>query len=97
MRRHVADLVAFLQRHAAHLVFLLPAAVGVTVLHELAHAMAVVLAGGTVLDWGILPRDGAWGHVGYRLPIERAGAMRVIAAAPYLLWLLLAAATAVWT
>ncbi len=96
MRPPVADIVAFLRRHWMHLTLLLPMALVVTAVHELAHAVAVALVGGTVLDWGVLPTNGAWGHVGYRMPVELRGSMRIVAAAPYLLWLTVAAAASAW-
>jgi hypothetical protein len=75
------------------LLVFVPGALAVTVLHELAHGLAVKLEGGTVTEFAWLPSAGEWGHVAYVFPDGAACSQVFIAAAPYLLWLTVALLT----
>lgn len=83
----IQELTTFFRRHWIHLVLGIPGVVAVTVVHELAHAVAVWAQGGTVTEFAWWPAGGHWGHVRYRFP-EGAGASRTaVALAPYGLWI----------
>src|SRR5688572_22978949 len=66
-----------------------------TIVHELAHALAVVALGGTVGDLDVLPsiRDGSlvFGHLTH----DRVPHLRVVWIAPTLLWTVVSITTAI--
>jgi len=66
---------------------------GVTLLHELAHAGAALLVGGTVTELSFMPGANNLGHVLWEAP---AGALEIdyafVSVAPYLMWAVLAGA-----
>jgi hypothetical protein len=68
--------------------------VGVTFLHEAAHAVVALALGGTVTEFAFLPGPHALGHVRWEpppgAPAWMSDAVRV---APYLMWSTVAAAT----
>lgn len=81
-----AEIWAFLKRHWIQGILLVPGALAVTVVHEAAHAAAVVASGGTVTQFVVIPGGREWGHVAYRFPLGVVPPSRWIAFAPYLLW-----------
>lgn len=85
----------FLKRHWPHAILIIPGTLIVTMIHESAHAAAVLLQGGTVTQFVCLPTHGKWGYVSYEFPAHTSYSPFLISIAPYLLWLLLAFATAV--
>lgn len=86
------DILAFIRRHWPHLLLFIPGAIGVTILHEAAHAGAVLLQGGTVSQFVWLPGAGNWGYISYVFPDGTPNSTFLISIAPYLLWCLLALA-----
>lgn len=80
------DILAFIRRHWPHLLLFIPGAIAVTILHEAAHAGAVLLQGGTVLQFVWLPGAGNWGYISYVFPDGTPHSTFLISIAPYLLW-----------
>ncbi len=75
----------FLLGHWLHILLLgIFGAVGITSLHELAHAAAVWLQGGELLEFVVLGDEEAWGHVRYSFPEGVGYSDRLISAAPAL-------------
>ncbi len=73
----------FLLGHWLHFILLgIFGVVGITSLHELAHAVAVWLQGGEVLEFVVLGDEEAWGHVRYQFPEGVAYSSRLISLAP---------------
>jgi hypothetical protein len=85
--------LTFITRHWWHVLLFVPGALAVTTLHELAHALAVIVEGGTVTEFVWLPSAGEWGHVAYVFPDGAAYSQVFIAAAPYMLWVTVALLT----
>lgn len=85
----------FIRRHWPHLLLVVPGALLVTIVHEGAHAAAVLLQGGTVREFVWLPSENYWGYVSYDPPALASFSEFFVAIAPYLLWLSLAAVAAV--
>lgn len=81
-----SEIAAFLKRHWIQWVLLVPGALAVTVVHEAAHAVAVIASGGEVTQFVVIPGGREWGHVAYRFPSGVVPPSRWIALAPYLLW-----------
>ncbi len=68
--------------------------VGVTFLHEAAHAVAAIALGGTVTEFSFLPGPQHLGHVRWQPPPNAPPWMGdLVSVAPYVMWSLLAAAT----
>ena len=88
------ELAAFCKSHWPHLVLLVPAAVLVTVIHEAAHAGAVIAQGGTVTEFIYLPTGNNWGQIQYTFPSGMQYSSVAISLAPYALWAGLAATAA---
>ncbi len=88
------EIWTFIRRHGVHALLCVPGAILVTLLHEAAHALAAWAQGGRLLEFVWLPwvAEGKWGYVSYDFPagVEYSGF--AIAVAPYVLWLMLAAA-----
>ncbi len=83
------EILRFTIRHWPHLLLAVPGAVAVTCLHESAHALAVLLQGGAVTEFVVLPSRGLWGHISYKFPDGAPHSEFFISLAPYILWLLL--------
>jgi hypothetical protein len=67
--------------------------VGVTFLHESAHALMAIALGGTIKEFAFLPGAGALGHVRWEPPPHAAPWMSdAVSVAPYLMWSVVAAA-----
>ncbi|MBN8418141.1 MAG: M50 family metallopeptidase [Verrucomicrobia bacterium] len=88
------EIWAFIRRHWLHVLLVPPGALLVTVLHESAHAFAVWVQGGTILEFVWLPTTERWGYVSYDPPVLRGFSTFFVSIAPYLLWLFLAAVAA---
>jgi hypothetical protein len=68
--------------------------VGVTFLHEAAHAVVAIALGGTVTEFAFLPGPHALGHVRWQPPAGAPAWMGdAVGVAPYVMWSLVAAAT----
>ncbi len=79
----VREVLRFTLAHWLHFLLLLGlGVVGITSLHELAHAVAVWVQGGELLDFRVLHDGTSWGHVQYRFPEGVAYNARLISAAP---------------
>jgi hypothetical protein len=89
------EIGVYLKRHWIQGVLLVPGALAVTVVHEAAHAAAVIALGGAVSQFVAIPGNGEWGHVAYRFPVGVVPPSRWIALAPYLLWAFLGLLTLV--
>ncbi|MBN8248360.1 MAG: hypothetical protein J0L84_13075 [Verrucomicrobia bacterium] len=83
----IQELTPFFRRHWIHLVLGISGVVAVTVVHELAHAVAVGAQGGTVTEFAWWPAGGNWGHVRYRSPDGAGFSRTLVALAPYGLWI----------
>jgi hypothetical protein len=81
----------FVRRHWWHLLLLIPGAVLVAILHEAAHAVAILVQGGTIKEFVWLPQRGSWGHVAYDFSPGAQYSRTIVALAPTALWLSLAA------
>lgn len=82
----IQDLVQFFKGHWPHLLLLIPGALGVTVLHELAHCTAVWAQGGIVTNFVWLPTAGRWGYMQYMFPDGIPYDAMAISLAPYAMW-----------
>ena len=89
MRQTWQDIVRFFKGHWLHLLLAIPAVVGFTVVHELAHCAAVWIQGGQVTEFVWLPSPGEWGHMRYEFQRGVVYSPQFISLAPYLCWLLL--------
>ncbi len=68
--------------------------VGVTFLHEAAHALVAIALGGTITEFAFLPGAHNLGHVRWEPPPNAPAWMSdAVSVAPYVMWSLLAAAT----
>ncbi len=73
----------FLFGHWLHLILLaLFGVVGITGLHELAHAAAVWVQGGVVDELVVLGDEEAWGHIRYHVPEGVRFSARLVSLAP---------------
>ncbi len=79
------EIVRFCMRQWYILLLVIPALVGFTILHEAAHALAVVLQGGNVTEFTFLPGGGQWGHIRYYFSHNNYSAF-AISMAPYVMW-----------
>ncbi len=77
----------FCVAHWWHLLLLVPGALLVTILHEAAHALLVLIQGGTVHEFRFLPGVGFWGYVQYSFPVGEVYSSFAISIAPYVMWL----------
>ncbi len=85
-----SEIRVFVWRHWPHLILAVPGLILVTLVHEAAHAGAVLLQGGLVLEFAWLPDGMRWGHVSYDLPSSSIYSLAFLDLAPYLVWLTLA-------
>ncbi len=84
------DLAGFFRRHWPHLVVVIPGALVFTAVHEAAHAAAVFVQGGQLIEFVWLPSPGEWGHVRYDFGPDQPYSPLVISVAPYMVWASLA-------
>ncbi len=82
----IVEILRFCKRQWFVLPAVIPALVLFTLFHEAAHAAAVVLQGGRIVEFVWLPTGGLWGHIRYHFSDENYSAT-TIAAAPYVMWL----------
>lgn len=87
----LSEIFRFFRRHWLHLLLFPPGALLVTIIHESAHAAAVLAQGGTILEFVWLPTGERWGYVSYDPPALRGFSTFAVSIAPYLLWIFLAA------
>jgi hypothetical protein len=70
---------------------------GVTFLHEAAHAVVAIVLGGRVVEFAFLPGPNNLGHVRWEPPPHAPPWIgELVSIAPYVMWSVLAAATAVF-
>lgn len=84
---NVSPALEFMRRHRWHLLLLIPGAISITALHESAHAISVLLQGGTITEFAILPTQGNWGHVSFNFASGAPKSKLLLATAPYIFWL----------
>jgi len=82
----IVEILRFCKRQWYVLPAVIPALVLFTLFHEAAHAAAVLLQGGRVVEFVWLPTGGLWGHIRYHFGDDNYSAV-AIAAAPYVMWL----------
>ncbi|MDX9975244.1 MAG: hypothetical protein RBU21_19810 [FCB group bacterium] len=90
----VGQALRFVWSHWVHVLLCVPMLVGVTVIHELAHAAAVLLQGGSVTRISVWPSGGSWGSIYWLHPKIGPAHSSWVSLAPYILWLALAAVAA---
>lgn len=81
----------FISRHWPHMLLVPPGVLIITLVHESAHAAAVLLQGGTINEFVWLPVGDKWGYITYDLPAWPGFSSFFVSIAPYLLWFFLAA------
>jgi len=86
----LSEIRLFVRAHLWHLLLLAPGLLLATLVHEAAHAVAVVGQGGQVRQFTWIPSLQEWGSVAYRFPNGAAHSEFVISLAPYLVALGLA-------
>src|SRR5262245_55064424 len=80
------EALRFLLRHWPHALLVIPGVLGVTILHEGAHALAAMAQGGIVTEFVWLPSPGRWGYTAYHFPPGVAYSSFAISIAPYVMW-----------
>ncbi|MHC4742417.1 MAG: hypothetical protein ACYS8Z_10925 [Planctomycetota bacterium] len=88
------ELLRFFKGHWPMLLVAPPMAVFFTLLHEAAHAFAVIVQGGTLTEFVWLPTSRGWGHINYKFPMDVEFSSRAISIAPYFMWVLFSCAAA---
>ena len=78
----------FFRGHWPHFLLAIPGVVLWTILHEAAHALAIMLQGGQVTTFVWIPSPAQWGYVEYNFPDHPFSGF-AIASAPYAFWLIL--------
>jgi hypothetical protein len=73
----------YVRSHWLSAVLVVPMAIVVTTIHELAHAGAAWLYGAEIGHISVIPSPGHWGHMSYTLPEPNPAAVGWIALAPY--------------
>ncbi len=86
MHQIFSEILVFMKRHWVHLLLGIPMIIGWTILHELAHCLAVWTQGGTVTDFVWLPGDDHWGYMSYQAEAFSFRMQQWVALAPYLIW-----------
>jgi hypothetical protein len=81
------DLTLFFKGHWPHILIAIPAAIGFTALHELAHCVAVWVQGGRVTEFAWLPTAAEWGHMRYTFPAGAHYSETAISLSPYVFWM----------
>lgn len=84
------EILQFLRFHWPHALLLLPGVLLMTLVHESAHAIAVLLQDGTISKFVWLPSAGSWGYVSFQFPQGVTHSTFLVSFAPYLLWVLIA-------
>ena len=83
------QLVSFVRGHLVHVILIIPGSLVFTLVHESAHALAVVLQGGTVTHFQWLPSETGWGHIRFTFPETATYSSGAVSLAPHILSLLL--------
>jgi hypothetical protein len=83
-----SELGRFFTGHRLHFLLAIPGALLWTILHEAAHAVAIILQGGQVTKFVWIPSPGRLGYVEYNVP-DQPFSRFAIAIAPYAVWLIL--------
>jgi hypothetical protein len=78
----------FVRGHLLQVLLIVPGALVLTLLHESAHALAVMLQGGSITELQWLPSAKDWGHVSFTFPAGTQHSSMFISLAPYILSLL---------
>ncbi|MFT4548188.1 MAG: hypothetical protein ACI8XO_004181 [Verrucomicrobiales bacterium] len=91
----ISEVLQFLKRIWWHFLLLLPGCILVTVLHEAAHALVVILQGGEIVEFVVLPDGAHWGFVRYVFPDGQEYSELAVALAPYFMWIGFAACASV--
>lgn len=73
----------YVRSHWLSAVLVVPMAIVITTIHELAHAGAAWLYGAEIGHISVIPSPGHWGHMSYTLPASNPSAVGWIALAPY--------------
>jgi hypothetical protein len=73
----------FIRGHLPQIVLLVPGALLITLLHESAHALAVLWQGGSVIEFQWLPSARDWGHIRFVFPDSVKYSPAAISLAPY--------------
>lgn len=82
------ELGRFFRGHWPHFLLAIPGAILWTILHEGAHALAIMLQGGQVTKFVWIPSPGRLGYVQYNFA-DHLYSRFAIAIAPYVFWLIL--------
>jgi len=90
MKNIFQDILQFFKSHWPHFIVAIPAAIGITIVHEFAHCIGVWLQGGEVTNFVWLPSATEWGHMEYVFAANTKQNQVVISFAPYMFWILLA-------
>lgn len=90
----LSEIWNFMRRHWPHLLLAVPGAFLFTLVHESAHAVAVLLQGGTINKFVWLPVEDKWGYITYDPPAWPGFSHFFVGIAPYLLWSSLATVVA---
>lgn len=83
------DILQFFKSHWPHFIVAIPAAIGITVVHEFAHCIGVWIQGGEVTNFVWLPSMTEWGHMEYIFVANARYNQTVVSFAPYMFWILL--------
>ena len=86
----LSEIRLFVRAHLWHLLLLAPGLLLATLVHEAAHAVAVIGQGGQVRQFTWIPSLQEWGSVSYQFPNGAAHSEFVISITPYLVALGLA-------
>ncbi len=86
LRGVARDSWSAIRSHWAHLVLLPPMVIVFTAIHETAHALAVVLQGGTITKFQVWPSNGNWGYISYEFTASIHYSSVLISLAPYIMW-----------
>lgn len=86
MKQILNQVAWFFWGHRWHLLVAIPAVVGFTVFHELAHSVAVWVQGGAVTAFVWLPAGSEWGHMCYSFPPDADYSEVAVSLSPYAFW-----------
>lgn len=84
MKGVVKEVLQFFRGHWPHVSIGVPGLVAFTILHELAHCVAVWLQGGTVTEFVWLPSAGEWGHMRYDMSLDVPISSKIVSLSPYI-------------
>src|SRR5437899_1283479 len=84
-RPFLGQLAGFIRAHLFHAVLIIPGALVLTLLHESAHALAVILQGGSVTEFQWIPSAQSWGHMAFTFPRAIQYSSSFVSLAPHFL------------